>query len=144
MPLDPKKQEELRKKRDVATVKRGLRELYDSYPDAFELVARQMMLGNWRELLPPIVKGRDGKVIKATDEMLLLLLVGYKSRPKGMSRAQFVKSVRMDVGSDYFQNTLTGQTLLHYLNKAQRLAKQSPSFAAFVDIALGRRGVKAP
>lgn len=143
--LDPKKHEELlRKKRDVATVKRGLRELYDSYPDAFELVARQMMLGNWRELLPPIVKGRDGKVIKVTEESLLLLLVDYRSRPKGMSRSQFVKIMRMDVGGDYFQNTWRGETLLHYLNKAERLAKQSRSFAHFVDIALRRRGVKAP
>ena len=64
--LDPKKHEELlRKKRDVATVKRGLRELYDSYPDAFELVARQMMLGNWRELLPPIVNGEMARSLRS-------------------------------------------------------------------------------
>ena len=53
---------------DVAAVRRGLRELYDRYPKAFEVVAAELMRDDWRNQLPPIVKGRDGKVIKVTDE----------------------------------------------------------------------------
>ena len=43
--------------------------------------------------------------LTVTEEKFLLLLVYYRSRPKGMSRSQFVKIMRMDVGGDYFQNT---------------------------------------
>ena len=54
---------------DVVAVKRGLRELYDRYPKGFEVVAAELMRDDWRNQLPPIVKGRDGKVIKVTDEV---------------------------------------------------------------------------
>ena len=125
---------------DVVAAKRGLRELYDRYPEAFELVAAELMRDGWRNQLPPIVKGRDGKVIKVTEEALAHLLVGYLSRPARMTREQFLQGIRMDYEGRYYFGTWRGKaTLLHYLRKAQTLFKRSPVFRASIPAQLHSR-----
>lgn len=131
---------------DLVAVKRGLRELYDRYPKAFEVVAAELMRDDWRNQLPPIVKGRDGSVKKVTDEALAHLLVGYLSRPAGMTQEQFLQGIRMDYGGHYYFGTWRGRgTLLHYLRKAQTLFKRNPVFRASIPARLhGRaKGKKA-
>jgi len=120
--------------RNVAAVKRALRETYDRHPDAFEGVLAELLKAgdDRRKLLPPIVRGRDGKIIKADDEMQAWILIGYFVRPTRQTREAFGREFRLSIGKDYSEGTWTGATLLDYLRKAQSRAKRSAEFRGFV------------
>lgn len=131
---------------DVRAVRLELRKLLEAYPEAFPLVMAHLIRcgEGWREVLPPIEKGRDGSVRKVTEGALLQLYAGYLSRPEGMTRKQFLDSVSMSFGSDYAVGTWRGETLKYYLRKAEALAKRDPAFRLAADARRRKAGGKAP
>ncbi|MDX9973347.1 MAG: hypothetical protein RBU21_10200 [FCB group bacterium] len=118
----------------IYEMRRKLRALYDSDPQAFEECMRSIVSRGdaWRAALPPMETAR-GKPIQVSDASLAMLLADYRNRPSGVSRDEFLDALARKgcaYGNPYFVGEWrNAETIRTHLKNAEKKAREDSSFA---------------
>jgi len=91
----------------------------------------------WQSMLPPVEKGRSGRVQKHSRFRQVSLLAAYLARPKGMKRATFLHDVAQRGKAGHFaygtystRRFCSSGAVESALKAAEKIARSDPHFKA--------------